>query len=67
MYTFKVCNKNFPLRETEFDSIVTAKSELWRDIAARIELGEIDDRRLVYGSDSLYVTCDGWTWSVDAA
>lgn len=50
-----------------FWALVAAKSKMWRNIAAKIELGEIDDKHLVYGADSLHVSCDGWSWSVDAA
>jgi len=67
MFILKVWDSGRLLKKISFDSVVSAKSEMWRSIAAKIELGEIDDRHIVYGSDSLHVSCDGWSRSVDAA
>ena len=62
--TIEYGNKRVTL---SFDSVVAAKSEMWRKISAMVELGAIDDRHLVYHRDSLHVSCDDWFWSVDAA
>lgn len=67
MFIFIISNSLGLLKKMSFDSVMAAKSEMWRDISAKIELGEIDDKHIVYGADSLHVSCDGWSWSVDAA
>lgn len=49
------------------ESLISAKTKMWRNISAKIELGVIDDKHIVYEVDTLHVSCDNWFWSVDVA
>ena len=49
-----------------FGSITAAKPEVWQQILDGIKFGESCMQNLVYDGDLFHVSCDGWTWSVDA-